>query len=82
MTRILHTRAFKSGNSVAVRLPKELAITAGMELELVEQGGVVTIRPKPKLTTRELIEELRRIGTPPDGVQQREPFEYPDRPGL
>jgi hypothetical protein len=29
-----------------------------------------------------LLEDLQAIGPPPGGVQERDPFEFPDRPGL
>ena len=29
-----------------------------------------------------LIEEITAIGAPPDGVQKRDPFEFPDRMEL
>ena len=40
------TKTFKSGNSEAVRLPKDLAFGIGTELVLEKSGEVVTIRPK------------------------------------
>ncbi len=82
MVKVVHSRTFKSGNSVAVRLPKRFQIAAGTEVELIDDGNSVTIRRKPKLTTKQLVTALRTLGTPPDGVQEREPFEYPERPGL
>ena len=45
------TRAFKSGNSVAVRLPKSFGIAAGTELTLREDQGRYIVEPveaKPK----------------------------------
>lgn len=75
------TKTFRSGNSEAVRLPKEIGFGEGVEVEVVREGDIVTIRRK-RMTNRELVARLREIGPPPDGVQQREPFEYPDRPGL
>ncbi|MEA3065476.1 MAG: antitoxin VapB [Sphingomonadales bacterium] len=47
-------KVFKSGNSLALRLPAELGLTAGMEMELkVEDGERFTFepveRPKRKL---------------------------------
>jgi hypothetical protein len=30
----------------------------------------------------ELLGDLEAIGSPPDGVQERDPFEFPERPGL
>jgi antitoxin VapB len=47
------TRAFKSGNSLAVRIPKELAIVeAGLDVEIEKVGNTLVLRPifKRKLT--------------------------------
>lgn len=39
-------KVFKSGNSLALRLPAELGLQAGMEMELeVTPGGVHTFKP-------------------------------------
>ncbi|HEY0012790.1 MAG TPA: hypothetical protein VGB79_08060 [Allosphingosinicella sp.] len=81
MTRIVTSRTFRSGDSEAVCLPEEFAFGEGVEVEIVKNGDEVTIRRK-KMTPRELVEELRRIGPPPGGVQKREPIEFPERPGL
>ena len=37
-------KVFKSGNSLALRLPAELGLEAGIEMELEAQGGVYTFR--------------------------------------
>lgn len=42
------TKAFKSGNSVAVRLPKALGVTAGTELRIHEEGGKYVLEPVKK----------------------------------
>lgn len=43
------TRAFKSGNSQAVRIPKELQFDRmDIELEIVREGDELRIRPIPK----------------------------------
>ena len=78
------TKTFKSGNSEAVRLPKDIGFGIGTEVEIERVGDriILTRRHRPKLTTREMIARMREIGPPADGVQEREPFEYPDRPGL
>lgn len=39
------TKAFKSGNSVAVRLPKSFGIAAGTELTLREEQGRYIVEP-------------------------------------
>jgi antitoxin VapB len=86
MTKPVHTKTFKSGNSVAVRLPKGFAIPDGAEVELDKSGDVVTIRltRDPAQVRRRmcrLIEELEAIG-PIGETEKREPIEFPDRPGL
>ena len=40
------TRAFKSGNSLAVRIPKELAfVEASQEIEIEKVGNTLVLRP-------------------------------------
>ncbi len=39
------TKTFKSGNSVAVRLPKELGIREGTEVRVREESGRYVIEP-------------------------------------
>ena len=46
------SRTFKSGNSVALRLPKSLGIAAGVEMTVREEHGhyiVEPVSPEPKL---------------------------------
>ena len=76
------TKAFKSGNSVAVRLPKELGIVEGMEIEIERTGESVTMRPKPKRTMAELAARLLEIGPPPGPKVGRQKILFPKRPGL
>jgi antitoxin VapB len=48
----MQTRVFKSGNSQAVRIPKELNFPADLsEVEIERQGNALVIRPlhQPKL---------------------------------
>ena len=75
------TKTFKSGNSVAVRLPKELGIGEGLDLEVVETGGGWLLRRKPKRTGRDLVDALERLPklTKPF---QRERIIFPKRRGL
>ena len=87
MNKPVHTRTFKSGNSVAVRLPKGFAVPAGVDVELERSGDTVTIRvtrdrEEVRRQLRKLTADLQAIGAPPDCVQKRDPFEFPDRPGL
>lgn len=81
------TRTFMSGNSVALRLPKSLAIKADERMLIEQVGDVLTVRriadpADAKRRLLALIADLDAIGSPADGVQAREPFEFPDRPGL
>jgi virulence-associated protein VagC len=40
----IETKTFKSGNSVALRLPKSLAIGPDEKMLIEQKGGVLTIR--------------------------------------
>ncbi|MEA3037864.1 MAG: Antidote-toxin recognition MazE, bacterial antitoxin [Sphingomonadales bacterium] len=75
------TKTFKSGNSVAVRLPRELGIEAGVEVELEDRGNCVLIRRRPKYTGRDLVEALAKLPLPqrPMGRQR---IVFPKRRGL
>jgi antitoxin VapB len=47
--KVMRAKVFKSGNSLAVRMPKELGLEAGMELQLDVQpdGAMILRRPEP-----------------------------------
>jgi antitoxin VapB len=45
MTKEVRTRTFKSGNSVAVRLPKALGIEEGTEVKVREEQGRYVVEP-------------------------------------
>lgn len=79
---VVDSKVFRSGNSEAVRLPKEVAYGEEIEVTITRTGDVITIRPKKKQSVAEMIERMRRIGAPEDGVQTRDPFEDPERTGL
>ena len=84
MSRPVHTRTFKSGNSVAVRLPKGFAVPPGAEVELDKAGDAVTLRIKQdpaeaQRRMRETFAAMDAIGAPPGGVQKRDPFDFPPR---
>ena len=42
------TKTFKSGNSIAVRLPKALGIEAGVEMRVREDHGKYVLEPVEK----------------------------------
>lgn len=86
MNATVKTSAFKSGNSVAVRLPKAFGVKPGDEFELVQRGRKLELRPVldpeyEKAQVKELVRRLRALG-PVKNPEPREPIEFPDRPGL
>ena len=86
MNSPVHTKTFKSGNGVAVRLPPGFAIPADVEVALEKSGDTVTIRTlrdpvAAKKALLDMLDELKKLPKPPT-IQKRDPFEFPDRPGL
>jgi len=77
---IVRSRTFRSGNSQAVRLPREIAFPEGTEVTIVRSGEVMTIYPtKPPIS--EMIERLLSLPGP-DAIEVRDTEEIPERPGL
>lgn len=76
----VRTRAFKSGNSQAVRIPAEIAYAdTDAELEITRAGDMITIIPaKKKQDLRRMVETLNRLPTPSE-IEKREPIGMPDR---
>jgi antitoxin VapB len=62
----MKTRAFKSGNSQAVRIPAEMAYAdESQELEITRSGDVLIVRPAGQADKmREAIEILRGLPKP------------------
>lgn len=80
------TRTFKSGNSEAVRLPQGIGFGIGVAVNVERDGDRVVITQarnpaEEKRKLRALVEGLRAIGRAGE-VEEREPIEFPDRPGL
>ncbi len=72
------TRAFKSGNSQAIRVPAELAYAkTDVELEITRLGDVITIFPV-RDSVKDAVEVLRRMPKP-RRVEKRQPIEVPLR---
>lgn len=72
------TRAFKSGNSQAVRIPAELAYAdTSVELQITRMGDVITIFPA-RTGLRDAVAALRAMPKPPPS-EPREPMDLPDR---
>jgi len=74
------TRAFKSGNSQAVRIPAEMAYAdTNQELTITRMGDVITIYPA-RGSMKEMVERLRVMPKPAE-IEVRDPIEMPDRDG-
>jgi antitoxin VapB len=71
------TRTFKSGNSEAVRLPKDLGFGVGVDLTLVRSGDVLTLSPTRK-TARDLAKVLAEIPAP-SSIGTRDEVYIPER---
>ena len=83
---VIETRTFKSGNSVAIRLPKELGYAADMAVTIERVGNELKIAPlidptEGKRRLNKMIAALRAIG-PIGEIGPREPVDIPDRPGM
>lgn len=77
---IARSRTFRSGNSEALRLPKDVAFGEDVELVIVRSGDVLTVYPATA-TIPEMIAQLRALPVPP-AVEARDVGELPERPGL
>lgn len=74
------SKTFKSGNSQAVRLPKEVAFPEDTEVTIVRSGDVLTIRPK-RMSITEMLRRLDELPAPGE-IEERDPDIFPDREGL
>ncbi len=74
------SKTFRSGNSQAVRLPREIAYDDGVELTITRSGDVLTIQPK-RPSIAEMLAKLDALPKPPS-IEERDPDIFPDRPGL
>jgi antitoxin VapB len=77
---IARSRTFRSGNSEALRLPKDVAFGTDVELVIVRSGDVLTVYPAT-MTLTEMASRLRELPAPPT-VERRDVDELPERPGL
>jgi len=77
---IARSRTFRSGNSEALRLPRNVAFGEDIELVIVRSGNVLTIYPAA-MTVAEMAERLRELPSPPE-VEVRDTDEIPERSGL
>lgn len=77
---IARSRTFRSGNSEAVRLPKDVAFGEDVELVIVRSGDVMTIYPAAT-TIPEMVATLRELPAP-TYIERRDDEELPARDGL
>ena len=77
---IAKTRTFRSGNSEAVRLPKDIAFGEGVELVAVRSGDVLTLYPAAA-SIPQMIARLQALPMPPS-IEVRDEDELPERAGL
>jgi len=77
---IARSRTFRSGNSEAVRLHKDVAFGDNVELVIIRSGDVLTIYPAAS-TISDMIARLRALPAPPS-IESRDEEELPDRTGL
>jgi antitoxin VapB len=77
---IARSRTFRSGNSEAIRLPRDVAFGENVELVIVRSGDVMTIYPA-ETTIPAMIARLRALPAPP-GIEVRDEEELPERKGL
>jgi antitoxin VapB len=72
------TRAFRSGNSQAIRIPAELAYAdTDVDLEITRLGDVITIFPARNKMS-DVVAALRRMPKP-HRVEKRQPIDVPVR---
>ena len=86
MTTVVKTSAFKSGNSVAVRLPKTFGVKPGEGLEVVKRGSSIEIRivceaESERAKIARFVQKMRELG-PTGGDPLDGRIEMPDRLGL
>ena len=87
MNAIVKSSTFKTGNSVAVRLPKGFGVGPGEDVEIVKHGPTIEIKvvaqvndERAKLAS--FVERMKALGPVVGGNPQDGRIEFPDRPGL
>jgi antitoxin VapB len=73
---VAKTRTFRSGNSEAIRLPKDVAFGEGVELVVVRSGNVVTLYPAAT-SIPEMIARLEALPRP-TSIEERDDEELPE----
>ena len=77
---VASSRTFKSGNSEAVRLPRNVAFGEDIDVTIIRSGDVLTIYPS-KPSFADLVRRLADLPAPTE-VEMRDVEDLPERPGL
>jgi antitoxin VapB len=77
---VAKVRTFRSGNSEAVRLPKDIAFGDDVELVAVRSGDVLTLYPA-SMSIAEMVRRLAALPAPP-AIEERDDGELPEPAGL
>jgi antitoxin VapB len=77
---VIDSKVFRSGNSEAVRIPKEVAFGRDMDVTIERRGNDLIIRPK-RPSVQEVIAKLRTMPAPPE-IEIRDTEELPEPRGL
>jgi len=77
---VVDSRTFRSGNSEAVRLPRDVAFGRDVDVTIVRSGDVLTIFPS-RPSVKDLVARLAELPRPVD-VEVRDVDPIPERPGL
>jgi antitoxin VapB len=77
---IVTSRTFKSCNSEAVLLPRDVAFGSDVELTLVRSGDVLTLYPT-RASVGDLVSRLAALPRPAS-IEIRDGEPLPERPGL
>jgi antitoxin VapB len=76
---VAKTRTFRSGNSEAIRLPKDVTFGKDLELVIVRSGDVLTVYPATSIA--KMIARLEALPVPPS-IEERDDEELRERTGL
>lgn len=77
---IARSKTFRSGNSQAIRLPRDVAFGDDVELVIIRTGDVMTIYPAAT-TIPEMLARLSALPAPTE-IEERDDEDLPERLGL
>ena len=85
---IVESKSFKSGNSIAVRMPRETGMPENIDVTIERSGDAWIIRPckdpaEEKRKVQEFVEALKALKAQfPVGEIGERDADLPERPGL